>query len=70
MRKQRVDVLVYILTQRVEPDYQRMEIRVALGFENSNLSKTELASRKTAEAIESGVLDEMVIDDGDNNVCA
>lgn len=30
--------------------------------------KTELASRKEAESIESGELDEMVVDDRENNV--
>src|ERR1700742_4038501 len=52
MRKQRLDVLVHILTDKVEPDYRRLDIRVSLGFENSNLSRVEYASRKAAESVD------------------
>lgn len=60
MRKQRCDVLIHILTDKVEKDFRRMEARVKLGFQASNLSRVEMKSRDEAESVDSGSLEDMV----------
>ncbi|KAJ6507586.1 hypothetical protein DFH09DRAFT_943012 [Mycena vulgaris] len=60
MRKQRIDVLLHILTEQVEPDFRRSDIRVALDFERPRLSKGEQASQQKARAIPSEDLDDMI----------
>jgi hypothetical protein len=60
MRKRRVDVLLHILTEQVEPDFRRSDIRIALDFERPRLSKSEQASQQKAKAIVSKDLDDMI----------
>lgn len=59
MRKQRIDVLLHILTDQVEPDFHRDHVRIGLNFERSRLSKAEQESRKKANAILSMELEDM-----------
>lgn len=70
MRKQRVDVLVHILVDQVEPDLRREEAQVYLGFDAPRLQKQEKASKKLANAIERGELDSMIeyCEDGQDKV--
>lgn len=68
MRKQRLDVLIHILTEQLEPDYRTKDLRVALGFEETSLSMAELASRKAAEGIDLADIDDMVAETGDGSV--
>lgn len=60
MRKQRVDVLLHILTDKIEPDFHRAELRVTLNFETPTFSKVELAARKKAYLIPSADAEGMV----------
>jgi hypothetical protein len=60
MRKQRIDVLLHILTEQVEPDFRRSDIRVALDFERPRLSKSEQVSYQKARLIPSEDLDDMI----------
>jgi hypothetical protein len=41
MRKQRLDGLLHILTDQVEPDFRREELQIMLDFEQPCLSKAE-----------------------------
>ena len=71
MRKQRVDVLLSILTNAILPDLQGAEMRVLLDFAPPRLSKDEYASRKKAQALSSADAESMVeyaIEDSDK-VC-
>lgn len=71
MRKQRVDVLLSILTDAILPDLQGAEMRVLLDFAPPRLSKDEYVSRKKAQAISSANAESMieyVIEDSDK-VC-
>lgn len=71
MRKQRVDVLIHILVDQVEPDLRRQEAQIRLGFEAPHLQKHEKASKKLANTIETGELKSMVeyYEDGQDKVC-
>lgn len=60
MRRQRIDVIIHILTEKVEPDFRRSELRVTMGFEAPRLSKEERENRSRAEAIESAMMGELV----------
>lgn len=60
MRKQRIDVLLHILAEQVEPDFRRSDIRVALDFERPRLSKAEQASQNKARAVPSHELEDMI----------
>jgi hypothetical protein len=60
MRKQRIDVILHILADQVEPDFRRVDVRTALSFQAATLSKVELASRKRAEQIDSAEMHSMV----------
>ncbi|KAJ7676949.1 hypothetical protein DFH06DRAFT_1080029 [Mycena polygramma] len=60
IRKQRIDVLLHILTEQVEPDFRRSDIRVALDFDRPRLSKSEQASQQKARAVSSEDLDDMI----------
>ena len=51
MRRQRVDVLVYILTNEVEPDFCRDDLRVALELANPSLCQIERKNKQRAQAI-------------------
>ncbi|KAJ7238405.1 hypothetical protein C8J57DRAFT_1086881 [Mycena rebaudengoi] len=60
MQKQRVDVLLHILTEQVEPDFRRSDIHITLDFERPWLSKSELASQQKAISIPTEDLDDMI----------
>jgi len=60
MRKQRVDVILHILTDKVEPDFRRSELRVSLNFEQPTYSKIELQHRKVAQGLDSAEAEEMI----------
>lgn len=70
MRKQRVDVLIHILVDQVEPDLRREETQVNLRFDTARLQKDEKLSKKSAFAIETGELDSMIeeCEDGSDKV--
>ena len=61
-RRQRVDVLVHVLIDRVVPDFRHCGLRVRLACEQARLSKTELDSRDRADLITSADMDDMVGD--------
>lgn len=60
MRRQRVDVLLNILTGAVLPDLHAAEIRISLDFAQARLSKDEYAARKKAQALDSAEAGSMV----------
>ncbi|KAL0563165.1 hypothetical protein V5O48_018910, partial [Marasmius crinis-equi] len=60
MRKQRIDVLVHVLTQQIEPDFWHADLMVQLNFEKPRLSKVERASNSKAMEVPSTELDDMV----------
>lgn len=60
MRKQRVDVMLHILTDKIEPDFRRAELRVTMNFEAPRFSKVEGQARKRAYAINSEDAEGMV----------
>ncbi|EIM84178.1 uncharacterized protein STEHIDRAFT_112627 [Stereum hirsutum FP-91666 SS1] len=60
MRKQRVDILIYILVDEVELDLRREEVQITLGFDASRLQKSEKAAHRLAYAIEIGELEAMI----------
>ena len=72
MRRQRVDILVYILTTKLLPDFQRDDTRVRLGYSQPALCKKEQESRKQSDGIPSDIMETMVrhdlADDGENRV--
>jgi len=51
MRKQRVDVLIWILSEKAEPDYRRDELSIRLGFTPRRLCKEEMRRKKCADEI-------------------
>jgi hypothetical protein len=51
MRRQRVDVVVHVLVDRVEPDLWQQSIRVDLNFERARLSQQETASYQRSRKI-------------------
>ncbi|KAJ7660130.1 hypothetical protein DFH06DRAFT_390985 [Mycena polygramma] len=53
-------VILHILTEQVEPDFRRSDIRVALDFDRPRLSKPEQASQQKARAVSSEDLDDMI----------
>ncbi|KAJ7238368.1 hypothetical protein C8J57DRAFT_1246444 [Mycena rebaudengoi] len=63
MRKLRVDVLLHILTEQVEPDFRRSDIRITLDFERPWLSKSE-----HQQSIPTEDLDDMIADPEDNEI--
>ena len=67
MRKQRVDVILYILSEKVEPDFRRSALRVSLNFEQPTYSKVEIQYRKVAQKIDSAEAEEMVAYDEDSD---
>ena len=60
MRKQRLDILVHILTSKVIPDYRCAEAHTMLGFSRAALSRPERIAKEAAEAIDSALASEMV----------
>ena len=71
MRKQRINVMLHILFEQVEPDFWWDEIRVHLDFDQANLDKHKCNSRDCAEMILDYDMDDMITykDDGLNKVC-
>ncbi|VDC04562.1 unnamed protein product [Peniophora sp. CBMAI 1063] len=69
MRRQRVDILLYILSRQVLPDFRREEARIRLGFARPALCARERQSRDLADEIPSIELGDMVRLDvgGDEN---
>ena len=60
MRKQRIDVLLHVLTEQVKPDFRCSDIHVAFDFERLRLSKAEQASQQKAQSILSKDLEDMI----------
>ena len=69
MRRQRIDVILHILSEKVELDFHRADLRVALSFETAKLLKEERQSRRLAEEMESSEMHGMVemYNDGDKH---
>ncbi|KAJ7714559.1 hypothetical protein B0H14DRAFT_3634603 [Mycena olivaceomarginata] len=59
-RAQPAAVLLHILTEQVEPDFRRSDIRVTFDFERPRLSKAEQASQQKARSIPSEDLEDMI----------
>ena len=57
---QRLDVLLHILADQVEPDFQKEELRIMLDFEQPCLSKAEHDNQHKANVITSSELEDMV----------
>ncbi|KAF8585202.1 hypothetical protein K439DRAFT_1660372 [Ramaria rubella] len=53
MRKQRVDFMICLLTQDIEPDYMRAHIRIGLGFKGRAMCKAERENRRKADELNS-----------------
>lgn len=60
MRKQRINVMLHVLTDKVEPDFRRDELRVTMIFKRPRFLKVEVASRKKALALDSSLAVDMV----------
>ncbi|KZV59651.1 hypothetical protein PENSPDRAFT_561269, partial [Peniophora sp. CONT] len=60
MRRQRIDVLLHILSTQVLPDFRRKDKRVRLGLSQPALNTRERQSRKLADEIPSTELEGMV----------
>jgi hypothetical protein len=60
MRKQRIDIMLHILTEKVELDFRHAELRITMTFEPAKLSKEERESRRLAEGVESATMPLMV----------
>jgi hypothetical protein len=67
MQHQRIDVILHILSEKVEPDFHRAELCVTMAFENTKLSKEEQESQHLAEELDSATMHDMVhtYNDGD-----
>ena len=50
-KQKRMDFIIRILTQDVEPDYMRAHIRSGLGFRSRKLCKAEQEAQKIAESL-------------------
>ncbi|KIJ24133.1 hypothetical protein M422DRAFT_275152 [Sphaerobolus stellatus SS14] len=50
-RRQRLDYIIRILSQDVEPDYMRAHVRSGLGFRARNLCKAETEAKKFADQL-------------------
>ncbi|KAK7017465.1 hypothetical protein VNI00_018645 [Paramarasmius palmivorus] len=60
MRRQRVDVLLHILTEKVEPDFRRADLMVRLDYEHPRLSKEERESQRKAQAVPATELEDRI----------
>jgi hypothetical protein len=59
-RRQRIDVLLHILTTRAIPDLHRTHVRCTLGFEAPRINLAESKALAQAEALDTDVAEEMV----------
>ena len=71
MCKQQINVMLHILFEQVEPDFQWDEICVHLDFDQANLDKHKRDSQDCTEMISDYDMDNMITykDDGLNKVC-
>ncbi|KIJ25137.1 hypothetical protein M422DRAFT_273914 [Sphaerobolus stellatus SS14] len=51
IRRQRVDFLIRLLSEEIEPDYNRAHIRTGIGFGTRYLNKAEQEGKKSAETL-------------------
>jgi hypothetical protein len=60
MRRQRVDFLLYVLSDSLVLDYRRMQLRIKQGFASRRLDAAEQRRHKQAEEIDAGEASIMV----------
>ena len=69
-RKMRLDYMIRILTQDVEPDFMRAHVRCGLGFQGRHLCMTEKAAKECAEQLTFEDAERCIEELEDNLVCA